>query len=192
MSTNYDALTVIRQYSMPIHKKLDDIGISTHLRNGTLDSTSYLLWLQVTYRFLSGFELLMKSSDALDEEILAYSPSDLCIDLLKSDIQFLSPNSEDPPPHNFPTLKDKQLTIVPVYTLLGSLMGTQMIYNQVKKIKPSVPTTYLVGILRNKGNWPAFKSGISAIEMKVSQENLAEYTSMFWAEVYDGYKKVFM
>lgn len=191
MSYEYDALHVIRRYSMPIHKKLDGIGISTHLRNGTLDSSSYLKWLTVTYKFIAGYESLVSTTEYIDLSISSFTPDNLFIDSIVDDIRTLDPLAALPAPDKFPSISKHQLTLVPVYTLLGSLMGTQIIYNHVKKITPAMPTAYLNGILKNIGKWSQFKDSINTMEMNITEQELGNYTNSFWEVVYDGYSDIF-
>jgi heme oxygenase len=190
MSYNYDILSVIRKYSLPIHDRLNGIGISRNLKQGNLDKKYYLDWLIVTYQFTRGYETIMQAGP-IERKVIEFAPDDLCITALENDIHQIDPSLDITERIELPKIKSQYHSIIPVYTLLGSLMGTQVIYNHVRKLQPDLPTTYLEAMLLHKSKWPMFKSYLSALSIDLPEDELGAYTKIFWNSIYRAYQKVY-
>jgi len=149
-------LTEIRSASMPIHKKLDEIGITHYIKSGTFDRSIYEKWLQVTYQFLVGYRNLLQDSKVVDSSVLGFSPEYLGIEEILNDLETLNASSSRVSALAFPTLSQPILTVVPVYTLLGSLMGSKMIFRVVQELPGNLPSSYLEKVLQYMGSWKSF------------------------------------
>ena len=177
---------------MPIHKELDLIGISHHIKNGTFDKEIYGKWLLVTYQFLIGYELLMDSQEGIDASIAHFSPPSLGLHQLREDLKQLYGDILLPSALNFPPIDTPLLTVVPVYTLLGSLMGSNMIYLYVQKLSSELPTIYLKHVLQYKSNWKSFLEHLAQLEASDSLTDLATYTAHFWGVIHESYLSTFV
>lgn len=187
MTSETNLLSIIRAASMPIHKKLDNVGISKAMKEGSFTKMHYLHWLVSTYQFMAGFRLLEDRSEKYNDSFSSFSPSSLGISQLENDIKIIDPDISLPDPLALPIADHPDLAAIPIYTLLGSLMGTEIIYKHVVKIDQNLPITYLEHILQNKSNWKKFKAFINNYKHTASEPQISEYTTKFWNVIYDSH-----
>jgi|GEM_PF-4667936 len=176
---------------MPIHQKLDEIGVTHYIKNGTFDAKIYRHWLVTTFQLLTGYQRLLDSTPGIDDQLLQLSPLSLAIDEIMSDISDLESDIEFPQPLQFQPLDNPKLAIVPIYTLLGSLMGTQMIYDYVQRRHQDFPTLYLQEAIKYVGNWSLFLRYLQSLEDKGLESGAQMYTIDFWQVIHQNYTSTF-
>lgn len=189
MSSNI--LSLIRATSMPIHKKLDRIGISTHINNNTINKDTYLKWLKTTYQFMTGYDKLIHSATQINSEVLCFCPPSLHISHLRNDILRINKDETLPRPLDFPMLVHRDLITIPVYTLLGSLLGSMMIYRHITTNVPELPVSFLKAILENPGDWQGFKTFIKSFQTDLEEQTIVNYTQDFWNIIHTNYLSCF-
>lgn len=172
-------LEIIRTHSKSYHKELDKIGLSKALYSQELPAHVYARWLTTTYDMLLGIEAL-KEQAQLPDYLVTYIQPDFTA--LENDIAASSVNPLGT--YHLPVIEDPYLWIVPVYTYLGSMHGSAMIYEFIQKHQLGYPTTFLESRMSQKHLWKSFLEVVSRPNGEFSKQELADYTTEFWSVIH--------
>jgi heme oxygenase len=176
---------------MPIHKKLDSIGIAVSMKNETFNQNEYGKWAQLTLKFLTTVYNIIQSDKLAADNLLQFLPKSMGIDLLKDDLRAMGYNTEPTSISEVLYPSEKDHYIVVVYTFLGSLMGTEMIYEYISNKIPNLPTKYLEYIIEHKSQWKPFLDYLNKYQLTIDPDNLSQYTKDFWNIIYQDHQNAY-
>ena len=186
MSSTKSVLSTLRHFSKPYHDKIEVIGISTELKAGKLSREVYADWLEATGSLILGTLKLLENSEYRPSDLKLPFPEEFPVNALHTDLRAMGRTSEVEP-YPFPELKTEDYLVVPVYTLLGSLMGTGMILRYVQKNNPAFPTAFVEQMLTQITLWPKLKSRLDTITLAITDAQLGEYIENYWEVIYQAH-----
>jgi len=180
-----DILSLLRSSSKSIHDEINEKGISKAMANQSMDEKIYLTWLYQTYTFINAIKLLFDSNSTFDK-LIKYNVTLELMQELEKDINSFSDSDMAESLYNFDPVDHEDLMLSPVYTLLGSMMGANMINHYISKNHSKFPVNFVSKAATLNALWKEFLNEIQNYSLQIDAPKLEDYNKKVWLKILEN------